>query len=452
MDIFLSVLVTFFFVFLNGFFVAAEFAIVKVRSSQLELKAQAGSKTAILSKHIVTHLDAYLAATQFGITISSLALGWIGEPVVSKMVIGFFEFVGIDYESFSILGLNISIHAISIGLAFAIITILHIVFGELAPKSLAIQRSEQTTIAIAYPLHAFYWICRPFIWVLNGIANFVIKAIGLHAVTEQEVYSSDELRYLVDQAKESGKVDSTEFDIIQNAFDFSERTARQIMVPRTQVVSIDVNDYDEKTLEFVIEEGYSRIPCYEDSIDNVIGVVHLKDILKKMRISGSVDIRSIVRPVSFTPETKRIGQLLKEFQIKHQQIAIVLNEYGGVEGIITMEDMLEELVGEIQDEYDNEIPFVEQTGENIYSVIATAAISDINDELPHPIDKEKQYDTLAGYLIDKFGRIPNAHDKLEAEDYQFTVLKKNKTSIVVVQLKDLTPANNIDGEPKTSQI
>lgn len=452
MDIFLSVLVTFFFVFLNGFFVAAEFAIVKVRSSQLELKAQAGSKTAILSKHIVTHLDAYLAATQFGITISSLALGWIGEPVVSKMVIGFFEFAGVDYESFSILGINISIHAISIGLAFAIITILHIVFGELAPKSLAIQRSEQTTIAIAYPLHAFYWICRPFIWVLNGIANFVIKAIGLHAVTEQEVYSSDELRYLVDQAKESGKVDSTEFDIIQNAFDFSERTARQIMVPRTQVVSIDVNDYDEKTLEFVIEEGYSRIPCYEDSIDNVIGVVHLKDILKKMRISGSVDIRSIVRPVSFTPETKRIGQLLKEFQVKHQQIAIVLNEYGGVEGIITMEDMLEELVGEIQDEYDNEIPFVEQTGENTYSVIATAAISDINDELPHPIDKEKQYDTLAGYLIDKFGRIPNAHDKLEAEDYQFTVLKKNKTSIVVVQLKDLAPANSADGESKTSQI
>lgn len=185
------------------------------------------------------------------------------------------------------------------------------------------------------------------------------------------------------------------------------------MVPRTQVVAIDANDYDEKTLEFVIEEGYSRIPCYEDSIDNVIGVVHLKDILKKMRISGTVDIRSIVRPVFFTPETKRIGQLLKEFQVKHQQIAVVLNEYGGVEGVITMEDILEELVGEIQDEYDNEIPFVEQTGENTYSVIATSAISDINDELPHPIDKDKQYDSLAGYLIDKFGRIPNVHDKLE---------------------------------------
>ncbi|MDR2955545.1 MAG: hemolysin family protein [Prevotella sp.] len=454
MDIFLSVLVTFLFVFLNGFFVAAEFAIVKVRSSQLELKAQAGSKTAILSKHIVSHLDAYLAATQFGITISSLALGWIGEPVVSKMVIGFFDFIGVSFEPFSILGITITIQAISIGLAFAIITILHIVFGELAPKSLAIQRSEQTTLFIAYPLHAFHWICRPFIWILNGIANFVIKAVGLHAVSEQEVYSSDELRYLVDQAKESGRVDETEFDIIQNAFDFSERTARQVMVPRTQVVAIDVNDYDEKTLEFVIEEGYSRIPCYEDNIDSTIGIVHLKDILKKMRISGSVDIRSIVRPVSFTPETKRIGQLLKEFQVKHQQIAMVLNEYGGIEGVITMEDILEELVGEIQDEYDNEIPFVEQTDENTYSVIATAAISDINDELPHPIDKEKQYDTLAGYLIDKFGRIPNTHDKLEAENYLFTILKKNKTSIVVVQLKDLIEKEEAEEneQSKTTQI
>jgi CBS domain containing-hemolysin-like protein len=447
MDIVISILITLLFVFLNGFFVAAEFAIVKVRSSQLELKAQSGSRAAILSKRIVSHLDAYLAATQFGITISSLALGWIGEPVVSKIIK---DLIGL----FSIELAPSVLSTVSLVTAFVIITILHIVLGELAPKSLAIQRSEQTTLAVAYPLHGFYWICRPFIWLLNGIANLVLKLVGLHTVSEQETYSSDELRYLVDQAKESGNVDSAEFDIIQNAFDFSERTARQIMVPRTQVVAIDANDYDEKTLEFVIEEGYSRIPCYEDNIDNTIGVVHLKDILKKMRINGTVDIRSIIRPVSFTPETKRVGQLLKEFQVKHQQIAMVLNEYGGVEGVISMEDILEELVGEIQDEYDNEIPFVEQTGENIYSVIATAAISDINDELPHPIDKDKQYDTLAGYLIDKFGRIPNTHDKLEAEDYQFTVVKKNKTSIVVVQLKDLIQKEESEegNQPKTSQI
>ncbi len=413
-----NILITLLFVFFNGFFVAAEFAIVKVRSSQLELKAQEGNRFAILSKHIVSHLDAYLAATQLGITLSSLALGWIGEPVVSKMIITFMELVGI----------NVSpelAHGIALPVAFLIITILHIVFGELAPKSLAILRPEQTTLFISYPLQCFYWICRPFIWLLNGFANLILKMFGLHTASEAESYSSDELKYLVDQVRESGNIEDSNYDIIRNAFDFSERTARQVMVPRTQVLAIDVNDYDSETLETVIEDGFSRIPCYEDSIDNIIGIVHLKDILKKMRQNGEVDIRPIVRPVSFVPETKRIGQILKEFQIKHQQIAMVLNEYGGIEGIITMEDILEELVGEIQDEYDNEIPFVEKISDNIYSVIATAAISDINNQLPHSIDKAKQYDTLAGYLIDKFGRIPNTHDKLQAEGYEFSVLKKN---------------------------
>ena len=436
MDIFIALLITLLFVSLNGFFVASEFAIVKVRISQLEMKAQAGSKTAGLAKHIVIHLDAYLAATQLGITLSSLALGWIGEPIVSKIIVNFLELFDIN------IGKTL-LSTISLASAFVFITILHIVLGELAPKSLAIQRAEQTTMAVAYPLYAFYWVFRPFIWFLNGIANLLLKMVGLHTAKEEGSYSSDELKYLVDQAKEKASdADSdTDYEIIKNAFDFSERTAKQVMVPRTQTVAIDVNDYDHETLADIIEEGYSRIPCYEDSIDNITGVVHLKDILKKMRESGPeiIDIKSIIRPVSFTPETKRIGQLLKEFQMKHQQIAIVLNEYGGVEGIITMEDILEELVGEIQDEYDNEIPFVEQMGERLYSVVATAAISDINDGLPHLIDKEKQYDTLAGYLIDKFGRIPNIQDKLESEGYEFTILKKNKTTIFLVQLKDLVP-------------
>lgn len=437
MDIFLSILVTLFFVFLNGFFVAAEFAIVKVRSSQLESKVQAGNRPAIMAKNMLLHLDSYLAATQFGITISSLALGWIGEPIVSKILLSILTLCGVAIDTEFV-------HILSLAVSFAAITMLHIVLGELAPKSLAIQRSEQTTLAIAYPLHFFYVIFRPAIWVLNGIANALLKTVGLHTAGEHESYSSDELRYLVDQVKENGTgdVDNTDYEIIQNVFDFSERTARQVMVPRTQVIAIDVNDYNVETLEYVIEEGFSRIPCYEDSIDNILGVIHLKDILNKMRIDVNFDIKMVVRPVSFTPETKRIGQLLKEFQMKHQQIAMVLNEYGGVEGIITMEDILEELVGEIQDEYDNEIPFVEQTGDKTYLVLATSAITDINDELPHPIDKDKQYDTLAGYLIDKFGRIPNIHDRLEAEDYEFTVVNKNRTSIVSVQVRDLIQSDD----------
>ncbi len=429
----LYILITLFLVFLNGFFVAAEFAIVKVRMSQIQMKMQEGSKTATLAQHIVQHLDGYLAATQLGITLASLGLGWIGEPVVSKLLIALMANLGVQVS-------ETVAHSLALPLAFIIITVLHIVFGELAPKSLAIQRSENTTYAVAYPLRFFYLVFRPFIWVLNGIANFVLRLFGLSQVSENETYTRDELKLLVDQAHESGSEDSVEdvgYNIIRNAFDFSGRTVRQVMVPRTQMVAIDLDDITADMLEHVIEEGYSRIPCFQKNVDDIVGVIHLKDILKEMRKNNELDLRSIVRPVSFVPETKRISQLMREFQMKHQQIAIVLNEFGGTEGIITMEDILEELVGEIQDESDDEIPFVEQVADGLYTVIATASINDINNHLPHPIDEDEEYDTLAGFLMDKFGRIPLTRDKIEAEGYEFTILKKAKTSIALVQVRDL---------------
>lgn len=429
----LYILITLFLVFLNGFFVAAEFAIVKVRMSQIQMKMQEGSKTATLAQHIVQHLDGYLAATQLGITLASLGLGWIGEPVVSKLLIALMANLGVQVS-------ETVAHSLALPLAFIIITVLHIVFGELAPKSLAIQRSENTTYAVAYPLRFFYLVFRPFIWVLNGIANFVLRLFGLSQVSENETYTRDELKLLVDQAHESESEDSVEdvgYNIIRNAFDFSGRTVRQVMVPRTQMVAIDLDDITADMLEHVIEEGYSRIPCFQKNVDDIVGVIHLKDILKEMRKNNELDLRSIVRPVSFVPETKRISQLMREFQMKHQQIAIVLNEFGGTEGIITMEDILEELVGEIQDESDDEIPFVEQVSDGLYTVIATASINDINNHLPHPIDQDEEYDTLAGFLMDKFGRIPLTRDKIEAEGYEFTILKKAKTSIALVQVRDL---------------
>lgn len=431
----LNILITFFLVFMNGFFVAAEFAIVKVRGSQIDIRIQEGKKVAEIARHIVNHMDAYLAATQLGVTLASLGLGWIGEPVVSKMLLAVLNLFDVSVTP-------AMVHTFALPTAFVVITVLHIVFGELAPKSLAIQRSEETTFFITYPLRVFYLICRPFIWVLNTIANLVLKVVGLHQISETEAYTRDELKLLVDQAHESGGEDSFEdvgYNIIKNAFSFSDKTVRQVMVPRTQLISINVEDYDEQKLERVIEEGYSRIPCYQNSIDDIIGIVYLKDILKEMRRNGKVDIRSIVRPVSFVPETKRISKLMREFQLKHQQIAVVLNEFGGTDGIITMEDILEELVGEIQDESDDEIPFVELVADNSYSVIATASIHSINEHLPHPIDKEEKYDTLAGYLIDKFGRIPLTRDKIESDGYEFTVLKKVRSSIALVQMTDLLP-------------
>lgn len=221
-----------------------------------------------------------------------------------------------------------------------------------------------------------------------------------------EVHSSDELKYLVQQGKESGEIEETDYDIIKNAFDFSERTARQVMVPRNKVLAIDLKDFNTTILEKVIEDNFSRIPCYEDNLDSIVGLVYLKDILLKLRKNETINIREILRPVMAIPESKRIGQLLKDFQKKHEQIAIVVDEYGGTKGIITMEDILEELVGEIQDEYDNEIPFVEKTGEGIYSVLASASLEDINKLIPHPLTKDEEYETLAGMLILKFGHNP----------------------------------------------
>lgn len=425
-----DIFITVFLVLLNGFFVAAEFAIVKVRSSQLELKAQTGESVAILAKNIVSHLDGYLAATQLGITIASLGLGWIGEPVVAKMIIRLMDSVGIVIRP------ELA-HNIALPVAFTFITILHIVFGELAPKSIAIQRPETTTFFVAYPLRFFFFVFRPFIWILNGIANITLKLLGINPVSGIEAHTSDELQYLVRQGRESGEIDAAEYNIIKNAFQFSEQMAKQIMVPRTDVVAIDLNDFNDSTLEKVISEGYSRIPCYEDNMDHIAGVVYLKDILMTLRKSKTLNIRDIIRTILIVPETKRIDQLLSEFQSKRQQIAVVVNEYGGTEGIITMEDILEELVGEIQDEYDAELPVVEKTDDRIYTVLAKASLDDINDLLPHPIEKDEQYETLAGCLIHKYGRIPGAKDKITFNDYEFSILKKNRNSIILVQLVDL---------------
>lgn len=425
-----DLLITFLLVFLNGFFVAAEFAIVKVRTSQLELKVQNGNRFAILARHIVSRLDKYLAATQLGITLASLGLGWIGEPVVSKIILNLMAMTGFEPEPEMA-------HHIALPVAFIIITVLHIIFGELAPKSIAIQRSQRTVLIIAMPLQFFFFIFRPFIYVLNGTANLLLRTLGISTVQGQEVHSSDELKYLVQQGKESGEIEQADYDIIKNAFEFSERTAKQIMIPRTQVVAIDVNDFQEHLLDGLIEENYSRIPCYADSLDNIVGVVYLKDILILLRKNEPVIISTIMRSVLMIPETKRIAQLLKEFQLKHQQIAVVIDEYGGTQGIVTMEDILEELVGEIQDEYDNEIPFVEKKGEKSYTVLASVSLDDINDLLPHSLTQNEDYETLAGYLILNLGRIPNLGEKFSFDNYEFTILKKDKNSIILAQLLDL---------------
>jgi CBS domain containing-hemolysin-like protein len=415
---------------LNGFFVAAEFAIVKVRSSQLEVKAATGSSRAQVSLIILKKLDAYLSATQFGITLASLGLGWAGERVVVPLVLDFLTYFNITIS-------ELYIHEISFGISFTLITIMHIVFGELAPKSIAIQRAESVTLAIAYPLRVFYIIFSPFIYVLNGFATLILKMSGFSNVGEKELYSAAELELLIDQGKLSGALNPNEHQLIKNVFGFIDITVRQIMTPRTSINAIDIDLPLEYILNKVVKEGYSRLPVYKDTIDNIIGVLYTKDLLKMMNKGGDIHLEAAMRPPYFVPETKKINELLKTLQAKHIHMAIIVDEFGGVSGIATIEDVIEELVGEIQDEHDDEAPVVEQVSINEFIVNAQANIQDVNEHLPLALPEGVEYDTLAGLLIKIFSRIPDISEKMTFEGYEFTILKKTKQSILLVRLYKL---------------
>lgn len=420
---------TFFLVFLNGFFVAAEFALVKVRASQIEIKAKTGSRVAKIAKHMTQHLDGYLAATQLGITLASLGLGWVGEAVMTDIVSRFFNFIEVDMSS--TVATNIG-HV----LAFAIITVLHIVFGELAPKSLAIQRPIGTTMSIALPLHFFYLLFRPFIWLLNGFANFILKLLGISTIAGHEAHhSSEELQYLLDQGKESGALEINEHELIKNVFDFNERVVKNIMVPRTKISGIELNTSHKEVLDIVIHEGYSRIPVYDETIDKIVGIVHAKDILPLLAENKECILKDIIRIPYFIPETKKINDLLSELQLKRIQIAIVLDEFGGTAGMVTLEDIMEELVGEIQDEYDEEKPIVEVISKNEFIIDATASIYDVNEFLPHDLPEDGDYDTVAGLVSEIFGKIPDVGETSDFNGYTITILKKADQNVESVKLE-----------------
>jgi CBS domain containing-hemolysin-like protein len=429
----LSVFLTIFLVFLNGFFVAAEFAIVKVRGSQIEIKAKTGSKVANIAKHMTSHLDGYLAATQLGITLASLGLGWVGESVMSNLMLNVFSFLSLP--------ITVSL-ATTLGhvFAFTIITILHIVFGELAPKTLAIQRPVATTMAIALPLQFFYLLFRPFIFILNGFANVILKLLGVNTANAHEaIHSSEELQYLLDQGKESGALDQAEHALIKNVFDFNERVVKNIMVPRTKISAVELSATQDELLDTIISEGYSRIPVYDDTIDRIVGIVHAKDILSLIVRHGKFNLQDILRKPLFVPESKKINDLMAELKLKRIQIAIVLDEFGGTAGMVTLEDIVEELVGDIQDEYDEEKPLVDKVSDSEFIVTASATVYDVNEFLPHDLPEDEDYDTVVGLLSEIFGKIPEVGETKEFNGYTFTILKKIDQNIESVKLQLLLP-------------
>ncbi len=415
-------------VLLNGFFVAAEFAIVKVRSSQIDLKAAKGSKNAQIAKHIIEHLDSYLSASQLGITLASLALGWVGEDVFAQLMFSLFDKLGLPTN-------NSTVHAIAIAFAFASITILHIIIGEQAPKTFAIGKPFETTMLVAAPLRVFYIVFKPFIWFINTLSNFSLRLFGIKSLHDEEVHTEEELRMILTESEEGGAIKPSENELIQNVFDFDDRLVKQIMVDRTKITSINIAQTKDEIIEALIHEGYSRIPVYKDDLDNVIGILHSKDILKVVFNEAANTIEDLIRPAYFVPESKKINELLRDFQQQHIQMAIVSNEFGGTSGIVTMEDIIEELVGEIQDEHDEEKPNVEKISDEEFIINAMGSVSDVNELLPLALPESQHYETISGFVNYNFGRIPAVHEKKQIAGYEITIMKRKKQNVSSVRIK-----------------
>jgi CBS domain containing-hemolysin-like protein len=420
-------------VLLNGFFVAAEFSIVKVRYSQIQLKAAEGNSMAKQAEHIIKHLDEYLSATQLGITLASLALGWVGESALHHIIANVFDSLSINLS-------ESSITSVSLVISFILITIMHIVFGELIPKSIAIRKSEATTMATAVPLRVFYTVFKPFIWLMNSMSNSFLRIVKIHPASEQEIHSTEELQLLVKQSADSGEIEEENYEIIKNAFDFTDHSAKQIMVPRQNITSIDFEEDITEIINKIMDSGYSRIPVYEDSIDNIVGILYTKEIIREfVKRKGELnheDLKELMRDAFFVVGSKKISDLLKIFQQKKQHLAIVIDEFGGTEGIITLEDILEELVGEIQDEEDDEEKVVDKIGDDIYWVQATQPLEEINEFLPKklPPSEESEYNTLAGFILHALADIPEENQEFDLDDYHFKILKMNNKSVELVEL------------------
>jgi CBS domain containing-hemolysin-like protein len=408
-----DVLFVLFFVLLNGFFVAAEFAIVKIRATQLEPLAKRGNLRAKIATDIVVHLDAYLSATQLGITMTSLALGWLGEPMVATMLRPLIQSVGIVDEHI--------IHAIAFGLAFSVITFLHIVLGELTPKSIAIQKTEATTLAIAYPLRFFYFVFRPIITILNGLANAMLRMIGVQPAGETDLlHSEEELRLLL--ARERG-VSAAGRDLVLNAMDFRHKQARHIMVPRKEMTALSLTAPIAESLAVIRSVKFSRLPVYRDSVDNIVGIIVTKDIFKGDRdhLLGFT-LSSVLRDACFLPETATLEKTLETMLQKKTHMIILADEYGGTAGLVTLELVLEEIVGSIQDEYDREAPEVVKISNMEFIVDGSQTTNDVERlftvELS-PMDIR----SIGGYVIEQLGHIPVVGESFERAGLKFIVEK-----------------------------
>lgn len=435
MPVWLSFILVAFFILMNAFFVMAEFSLVRVRKSQIEIALDAekpGSKSAM---RIANNVNAYLSACQLGITLASLALGWLGEPAVSALIAPPLMSAGIP---------EAAVHAISIAVGYIVITTLHVVVGELIPKSLAIFNTEEHALHTATPLVWFYRITYPIMWLFNSITNGFVKLLGHDPANEHEVYSGEELKLLIDESTESGLIEPEQNEFVDNIFDLGEKDAEAIMTPRTELVCIDLDDSLEEALATVRQYKYTRFPVFRDNKDNIVGFVHIKD-LYAMGIDGldGVTMADVpVRPIHAVPESIAVYKLLQVLQDKRTKIAVVVDEHGGTAGIVTMSDVMAQIVGPTDDEYVHGTEdSIRQISDGQYEADGSVSIDDLVEVIGFEPEEASDCETAGGLIMDLAGEIPSegdivgcasANGKIRAK---FTVLKMDRHRVDKIEIQ-----------------
>ena len=396
---------------MNGFFVAAEFAVVKIRPSRLETLIQEGSTQAKYAKKLTDRLDTALSVTQLGITLASLGLGWVGEPFVARLILPITQAVGVS----DAMG-----HTISLTIAFALITGGHIILGELTPKTMAIQNVEKIMLHVALPMLIFDRLMYPFVWILNHVANWVARKLGVNIDGADSAHTEEEIRLLMEERHKQGLIDDTEAGFVDNVFDFTDLNVREIMTPRTDMVCLYLEDSIEVNIETVFNEKLTRYPICREDKDHIIGFLHVKDLLKDLYRGRRPNLRRLARKALVVPESMDVDVLLKTMQKGRSQMAVVVDEYGGTAGMVTIEDIVEEIVGDIQDEFDEERPTAEKRGELVYSVDAKMLLEELEDTLEIHIEDE-DVDTIGGWLYDQIGVVPRIGQMASAGGNNFYV-------------------------------
>jgi len=436
-----------FLIALTAYFVATEFAIVKLRSSRVDQLVAEGRKGAAAVKTVTTHLDEYLSACQLGITITALGLGWLGEPTVERILNPVFADLGVP-SSVS--------HVLSFVIAFASVTFFHVVVGELAPKTAAIQKAETVTLLFAPPLIVFYKVMFPFIWLLNGSARLLTGLFGLKPASEHELaHSEEELRIILSESYKGGEINQSEYKYVNNIFEFDNRVAREIMVPRTEMAVVSEDDTIEEFLKVAVEDRYTRYPITIDGDkDNIIGLVNIKEILNDVVLNDAVrnqPVKAYMKPIIQVIESVPIHDLLLSMQKQRTHMAVLIDEYGGTAGIVTVEDILEEIVGEIRDEFDaDEKPYVQKVSEQHFIFNSKVLLDEVNQLLDIELEHE-DIDTLGGWMLVQNIDIQE-NESLILYGYEFTAKEMDGHQMKEVEVRQLARENSETAQPETTEV